>query len=92
MNMCTCTTVPDVREYWLYVPLHTHTHYTSLTFYTLSQIHAHSDDVSALNVEGESSHMIYSGGDDGLCKVHNTQSMYYYNNAYTTCILYDMFT
>ena len=71
---------------------HTHTHYTSLTFYTLSQIHAHSDDVSALNVEGESSHMIYSGGDDGLCKVHNTQSMYYYNNAYTTCILYDMFT
>ncbi|XP_064398579.1 DDB1- and CUL4-associated factor 11-like isoform X2 [Halichondria panicea] len=32
-------------------------------------IHAHSDDVSALNVEGESSHMIYSGGDDGLCKV-----------------------
>ena len=48
-----------------------HTPYTShsLTPHTLSQIHAHSDDVSALNIEGESSHMIYSAGDDGLCKV-----------------------
>ncbi len=36
-----------------------------------SQIHAHNDDVSALNVEGESSHMIYSAGDDGLCKVES---------------------
>lgn len=35
----------------------------------LSQIYAHDDDVNAVAFADNSSHILFSGGDDGLCKV-----------------------
>ena len=33
------------------------------------QIDAHEDDVNAVAFADDSSHILFSGGDDGLCKV-----------------------
>ena len=34
------------------------------------KIHAHDDDVNTVRFANDSSHILYSGGDDGLCKVN----------------------
>ena len=39
-------------------------------FFSVSfQIDAHDDDVNAVSFADDSSQIMYSGGDDGLCKV-----------------------
>ena len=34
------------------------------------RIHAHNDDVNAVSFVDDRTHILASGGDDGLCKVH----------------------
>ena len=37
------------------------------------RIHAHNDDVNAVSFVDDRTHILASGGDDGLCKVTNKQ-------------------
>ena len=48
---------------------HTHTHMHTCTHMHTHQIDAHQDDANAVSFADESSHIISSGGDDGICKV-----------------------
>ena len=34
-----------------------------------AQVHGHEDDINAVAFADASSHILFSGGDDGLCKV-----------------------
>lgn len=43
-------------------------------FHFVFQIEAHEDDVNAVTFADETSHILYSGSDDGLCKVFHTYS------------------
>ena len=37
--------------------------------YGFFQVEAHDDDLNAVAFADQSSHILYSGGDDGMCKV-----------------------
>ena len=45
--------------------IHTHTH-----THTHTQIDAHQDEANAISFADDSSQIITSGGDDGICKVN----------------------
>lgn len=54
-----------------------------------AQVHGHEDDINAVAFADASSHILFSGGDDGLCKVcqpligsilHNTCLPLHYKN------------
>ena len=40
-----------------------------MTYYVLLQIEGHDDDVNTVAFADSTSQILYSGGDDGLCKV-----------------------
>lgn len=43
-----------------------------ITHFCLEQIKGHNDDVNTVAFADNTSHILYSGGDDGLCKVKYT--------------------
>ncbi|GFR62296.1 DDB1- and CUL4-associated factor 11 [Elysia marginata] len=53
---------------------HIYVYDTELRKRTL-KIHAHDDDVNTVRFANESSHILYSGGDDGLCKVWDRRTL-----------------
>ena len=41
------------------------------------QVEAHEDDVNAVSFADDSSHILYSGSDDGLCKVWSVKVKFF---------------
>lgn len=77
MVFCMCMTERDVTEYSKYATHRYTYHYLSLRLVVTiimfkccsSQIDAHQDDANAVSFADETSNIIFSGGDDGVCKV-----------------------
>jgi WD domain, G-beta repeat. len=47
-----------------------------MTYYVLLQIEGHDDDVNTVAFADSTSQILYSGGDDGLCKVYAMYSKF----------------